>query len=601
MGRTIENRLPAPGLAVHFHSSAVLPGNLLDQAQSEPASANLSLARPAASIERFEQMRNLRGRNPRAAIRHRNRNLSGEPLDRDLHRVVLASVLDRIRDEIGDSPAEGVLVAEHEEILGGKGGLHLDLALAGVGRAVGYRGARDSVVETLSLGECRRLRLHARELEHFLDQVLEAAALRLDETAVASYLRSAGYRTVREVLGRGTDDRERGAELVGDAGDELHLALAELRRPPRGDGQKNDARRQKEEDPGAEREVPGPRPSHDRVERALAMTDENRPRTLVVKEIRRRRRRPAAADRDRARGPGRGRGRPTADLNERRLAEASGDRMTSGALSREEKMTRLASSTTTMSKSRDSSWPNTRAAISGRRLSAITSFLRTTIDAAGPRAPGSQRPGTTIESGSLETRASGGPGSRGRLRCGFRSASARSESRSSPGGGLVRCEGAVFQQSPELELPVIEAEAIEVGHDIRVVGLVPELGERFRKLGRRTHREGPKDAGELEVQLAAEAGERGAQAGPQPLRLGAAQSSRPAVLEPGENEKKGEKREWQQEAESPSRLHRDHDSFYASRRRERPAVIRLLHPLQKICSVLIPKPAWVRYSRGEGE
>ena len=173
------------------------------------------------------------------------------------------------------------------------------------------------------------------------------------------------------------------------------------------------------------------------------------------------------------------------------------------------------------------------------------------------RAPSGREPRSRADRSKRER--AEGPGSRGRLRCGFRSASARSESRSSPGGGAGPFEGAVFQQSRELEPPVVEAEAIEVGDDIRVVRLVPELGERFRKLGRRTHREGPEDAGELEVQLAAEAGERGAQAGPQPLRLGAAQRSRPAVLEPGENEKKGEKRERQQEAEPPSRLRRHHD------------------------------------------
>jgi hypothetical protein len=122
-------------------------------------------------------------------------------------------------------------------------------------------------------------------------------------------------------------------------------------------------------------------------------------------------------------------------------------------------------------------------------------------------------------------------------------------------------ESPVFQQSPELEPPVIEVEPIEIGDDIRVMGLVTELGESFRKLRGRTHRESPEYAGELEVQLAAETGERGGQTGSQPIGFRSAQRPRPAILEPGENEKESEERNRHQQADAPSRLRRHHDDF----------------------------------------
>ena len=52
--------------------------------------------------------------------------------------------------------------------------------------------------------------MHSRELDHILDQVLEAQTFGIDEDAVPLYLGVAGYPAVREVFSRRSNDRESG-------------------------------------------------------------------------------------------------------------------------------------------------------------------------------------------------------------------------------------------------------------------------------------------------------------------------------------------------------------------------------------------------------
>jgi hypothetical protein len=189
-------------------------------------------------------------------------------------------VLDRVSDEIRDSPPEGVLVAEHEEILGRKTvSLHASPSRASA-RRIGGRSASTSVVETALPGvPGLRLRPRARAPSRESSSQRPSASI----SAVAPHL-VRRHRTVREVLGRGTDHRERAKSWETPA--RTHLALAELRRPPSRDRSRTMSSPEGENaEPRAG--VPCPRSSHHRVERALTMTDENSPRTLFEKEIRR--------------------------------------------------------------------------------------------------------------------------------------------------------------------------------------------------------------------------------------------------------------------------------------------------------------------------
>ena len=184
------------------------------------------------------------------------------------------------------------------------------------------------MAETRSLGGSSGLGLHASELEHLFDQVLQPSALLLDKAAVAPHLRSSGDGAVGEVLRRRTNDGERRAKLVRHSGDELHLSLAELRRPASGYRHQHDAQSQKEENPGAQSQVANAGRSHHGIEGARTMTGEDPPGTVLPTGIRRRRGRPIgtgpavpappAVSREPPSGRERSRRRPRSGLRPRR-------------------------------------------------------------------------------------------------------------------------------------------------------------------------------------------------------------------------------------------------------------------------------------------
>ncbi len=68
----------------------------------------------------------------------------------------------------------------------------------------------------------------AGEAEYLFHEELETSALLLDEHAIALYLRRVGGEFAAQIVGGGVDHGERGAELVGDAGDEIHLEVGQL-------------------------------------------------------------------------------------------------------------------------------------------------------------------------------------------------------------------------------------------------------------------------------------------------------------------------------------------------------------------------------------
>jgi hypothetical protein len=123
-----------------------------------------------------------------------------------------------------------------------------------------------------------------------------------------------------------------------------------------------------------------------------------------------------------------------------------------------------------------------------------------------------------------------------------------------PLGRLRPDEDPIVLKSRHLEsLTFFRTNPVELGDDVRVRGFPPEIGEGFRELLGSPHGERPEDPRELEIDLAGEAREGGAKPAPEPLRLGAAQSTRPSVLEPGEREE--EREEQQRENESKTAPH----------------------------------------------
>jgi hypothetical protein len=98
--------------------------------------------------------------------------------------------------------------------------------------------------------------LEAGKAEDLLNELGEAAAFVADEGAVALDVSGLGGNPIGKVFASRADDRERGAEFVGDASDEIHLQLGELAGAAGGEDEEGEAEGEGGEGASADGEVP---------------------------------------------------------------------------------------------------------------------------------------------------------------------------------------------------------------------------------------------------------------------------------------------------------------------------------------------------------
>src|SRR5262249_34072045 len=114
-------------------------------------------------------------------------------------------------------------------------------------------------------------RFDPRARESLLDQVGEPAPFAHHQLAVLPHATFVPDDAVGEVLAGGPDRGERGAQLVGAAGDDLDLPPGEPPRAVGRDEERRDRQRQEQQDPEADGEVAGPALLDGRLERAAAV------------------------------------------------------------------------------------------------------------------------------------------------------------------------------------------------------------------------------------------------------------------------------------------------------------------------------------------
>ena len=95
--------------------------------------------------------------------------------------------------------------------------------------------------------------------------------------AIALHLCRIGGELAAQVVGGGVDHGERGAQFVGDAGDEIHLQVGQSLGAAGVGDEGGDARHHQQEYAGGDREVAPARLRHDGFERAGAMAREHLP------------------------------------------------------------------------------------------------------------------------------------------------------------------------------------------------------------------------------------------------------------------------------------------------------------------------------------
>ena len=138
----------------------------------------------------------------------------------------------RVRDEVRDDLQDAVAVAEHDRRARGE---HLQLDLAGARLlALGADRSLADVEEVDLLDVERELaRLEAREVEQVADQALQAPGLGEHDLERGVLLLLALDHAVGDRLHVALDRRQRRAQLVRDAHQEVALVLARLLEPAR--------------------------------------------------------------------------------------------------------------------------------------------------------------------------------------------------------------------------------------------------------------------------------------------------------------------------------------------------------------------------------
>jgi len=192
--------------------------------QAEPGARDARLAHVPGPVERFrdEIPFRLRHADPLVVDRHRQPRPvdRGTEHDRAAVRRVLARVADEVREHLADAPH--VRVERRQVGRGGNDdalGTARDIELAAQPRDERIEGRRRSL-------EDQRVGLEVRDVEHLVDERGEPTAGLVDALDVGSQL-SGLELEMEERFGVAADERQRGAQLMADRGDEPLAQLLE--------------------------------------------------------------------------------------------------------------------------------------------------------------------------------------------------------------------------------------------------------------------------------------------------------------------------------------------------------------------------------------
>ena len=212
---------PPPGR----EAAAVQTGILHGDGQPQSGASKAALARGVGAVEAVEDLGDDVGAHADAVVAHPHRHRIGIHGDGDVHRLAL-TVLERVDHEVADDALDpgdvdlrgGRLLGEVEAQLGAGG---VEVELGGLDDGVDHLGEVDLLQPELDVpgvdaGDVQQVGEHGLEAVHRAGQDLDAA----QGEGIGDLLAR-----VLDLL-RGQADRgQRGAQLVGDVGDEeaLHL------------------------------------------------------------------------------------------------------------------------------------------------------------------------------------------------------------------------------------------------------------------------------------------------------------------------------------------------------------------------------------------
>ncbi len=88
-----------------------------------------------------------------------------------------------------------------------------------------------------------------------------------------------------DIFRRGTDDRQRRTQLVGDRGDEIHLQFGKPLGPRAGEHQNRHTNHQQEKDAKTDRQIAAVRVRHERPQRSAPAMPHDQSPVLVFRNI----------------------------------------------------------------------------------------------------------------------------------------------------------------------------------------------------------------------------------------------------------------------------------------------------------------------------
>jgi hypothetical protein len=111
---------------------------------------------------------------------------------------------------------------------------------------------------------------------------LSRPALLLDEDAVSLHLGRIGGQFAAQIIGRGVDDGERGAQLVRDAGNKIHLKVRKFLGAARVCDERAHARHHQQQHAASHRQVAPAQLCHYSFERSGAMAHKHLPASRIA-------------------------------------------------------------------------------------------------------------------------------------------------------------------------------------------------------------------------------------------------------------------------------------------------------------------------------
>ena len=228
---------PLPQHALDRQPPAMAIEDVLDQCKTQAGAALRAALGDIDAVEALGQPRQVLRRDAGTMIAHRDARLllAARPLaERELDVDALAGggIFQRVLHQILEHADQLVAVAQHQQRARGRGGVDLDVAVAGQGlQAVGDL-ADDGDEIDLLVGPQMRVELDAREREQIVDQARHAVRLHLHDGEEALARRGILARRALQRVDEARQRGERGAKLMAGIGDEVgtHLLDATQRR-----------------------------------------------------------------------------------------------------------------------------------------------------------------------------------------------------------------------------------------------------------------------------------------------------------------------------------------------------------------------------------